>query len=280
MSALDRARALWGPKFRFLTAKDWGMTWVRPAVPEKLNDPEAYFHHSAGSRLGNDAVRAFQALNRWAQEGKKYSALDYDILVHLDKSSGLITIGEGRGEWMSAATRDRNEQGEAICLMGYFHPGHVLSEHPTLDEIRGVALAIAIGIERGWIARDARILGHRDNPAHPGATGCPGDWAYPYLPQIRVMVELLLATEPTPEPPSEEDEMLTVVRPPAQYPNYPFFALGAGSARYAVARDVARVQGTPDLYTETASRYANLFRGVYGGAPEDFKIVDGTVVPR
>lgn len=225
------------PQFRFLTAAEWGMTWKRPAVPEKLNDPEAYVHHSAGSRLGQDAVRAFQALNRFAQEGKKYSALDYDLLVHRATISGLVTIGAGRSEWMSAATKDRNELGEAVCAMGYFHPGSVLSEHPHPDEIEGIALAIVWGIEQGWIARDAITLGHRDNPAHPDASACPGDFLYPHLPHIRTRVAYWLArlADTTP-PPSEDDDMIAVHERPysSDEPTgdtYDFGPLAAGEVR-------------------------------------------------
>lgn len=188
-------------EFRYLTAAEWGMTWKRPAVPEKLLDPEAYVHHSAGGRISTDAIKAFQFLNRYAQEGKGYSALDYDILVHRDTTTGLITIGGGREEWMSAATLDRNEQGEAICLMGFFHPGSPLSEQPHVDEVEGVARAIVWGIEKGWIARDARILGHRENPEHPGATACPGDYLFQYMPEIRRQVAVMLEPVPVPTPP-------------------------------------------------------------------------------
>ena len=97
-----------------------------------------------------------------------------------------------------------SEEGEAVCLIGYFHPGHKLSRQPHPDEIEGVARGIVWGIEHGWIARDARILGHRDNPAHPGATGCPGDYLYAQLPTIRRRVQELLNPQ--------EDDMLAVVK--------------------------------------------------------------------
>lgn len=271
MSIVDRAPS----HFRFLTADEWGMTWTNPARTEKLNDPEAYVHMTGGSRMYTDAIKAFQALNRWAQEGKDFSALDYDILVHRDVVSGLMTIGAGRGEWMSAATKDRNELGEAVCLFGQFHPGERGAEQPHPDELEAIAFAIVWGIEKGWIAWDASILGHRDNPAHPGATACPGDYLYAHLPWIRQRVLELL----TPEPALEEDTMF-VVRPPAVYAGFPFIACGPSGGRYAVDRDVVRVRGTDDLYTEIPSRYANLFRSIYGDAPEAFEMRDGFLVKR
>lgn len=180
--------------FRYLTAEQWGMRWARKPVTEMLLDPECYVHHSAGSHA-NDAVAAFRALNEYAINTKGYSALDYDVLVHRNPVDGVVTIGEGRGPWMSAATRDRNEQGEAVCVLGYFHPGSSMSRQPHPDELEGTALAIVWGIQQGWIAKDAAILGHRDNPAHPGATACPGDYLYSQLPTIRARVNELLNPE-------------------------------------------------------------------------------------
>lgn len=184
--------------FRYLTAEQWGMRWARPPVKEKLGDPEVFVHHTAGSHV-NDAPTAFRQLNEYAINSKGYSAVDYDVLVHRDAVSGMVTIGEARGPWMSAATHDRNEQGEAVCLLGYFHPGHKLSRQPHPDEVEGVARGIVYAINKGWAAPKPTILGHKDNPAHPNATGCPGDYLYAQLPTIRTRVAQLLA----PPPPEE-----------------------------------------------------------------------------
>lgn len=190
-------------EFRYLTADQWGIAWKRPPIAEKQPDPECYVHHTAGATW-EDAAAQFRAMNLSAQTDKDYSALAYDVLVHRAPTSGIVTIAEGRGKWMSAATLDRNEQGEAVCLVGYFHPGHSLSRQPHPDELEGVARGIVWGIQQGWISRDAQILGHRDNPAHPDATGCPGDYLYAKLPAIRNRVTELLA-------PPEEPAVPTVV---------------------------------------------------------------------
>lgn len=257
-------------EFRYLTAAEWGMTWKRPAVPEKLNDPEVFVHHSAGSRLGTDAVRAFQALNRWAQDGKNYSALDYDILVHRDVESGLITIGGGREEWMSAATLDRNEQGEAICVMGYFHPGHVLSEQPHPDEIEGVARGIVWGIEKGWIARDAKILGHFENPAHPGATGCPGQWFIPHLPTIRRRVAELL----TQQQPPEDDDMPPFLWRHTRYANVFYVEAANVITLDPAGRDRALAAGVP-LYESAHDQMLKSCRVKAGLEPADLTPMPG-----
>jgi hypothetical protein len=197
---------------RYLTATEWGMTWARPPVAEKLLDPEVYVHHvGGGAWMDTNAVTTFRNLNSYAQTGKGYSALDYDVLVHYDRNRDILTIGEGRGKWMSAATLDRNEQGEAVCLCGNY-----TLRQPLPIELEGAALGIVYGIENGWIARDARILGHKDNPAHPNATGCPGDHLYAQLPVVRERVAKILnptPTDPVTPPPSlEDDEMLALIR--------------------------------------------------------------------
>lgn len=185
-------------EIRYVRADEWGIQWVRPPVSEKLPDVETYVHHSAGG-VPFDAFQAFRALDDNAH-AKGYSAVDYDVLVHRNPTTGLITVGGGREGWLSAATLDRNEQGEAVCLLGYFHPGHALSRPPHPDEVEGVAQAITWGIEMGWISPATVILGHRDNPSHPNATACPGDYLYAELPTIRRRVAEILAA-PTPLPP-------------------------------------------------------------------------------
>lgn len=174
--------------YRYMTAAEWGMTWARPPQAEQHPDPEAYVHHAGGAEwMHDDAVTVFRQLNNYAQQGKGYSAVDYDILVHYSRSQDVVTIAGARQEWMSAATRDRNEQGEAICLCA-----DTDEREPLPVEVEGLALAVVYGIEKGWIARNATILGHRDNPAHPGATACPGKFLYAELPAIRRRVAELL----------------------------------------------------------------------------------------
>jgi hypothetical protein len=190
-------------EIRYLRADDWGIRWARPPVAEKLLDEETYVHHTGGGVVPDDAVVAFRWLNEYAINTKGYSALDYDLLVHRDPRSGLITVGGGREGWLSAATLDRNEQGEAVCLLGNFEPGNnAASRRPHPDELEGVAQAITWGIELGWISPATVILGHRDNPAHPNATACPGLWLYEQLSTIRRRVAEILAAPIPPPPPS------------------------------------------------------------------------------
>lgn len=198
----------------YLTRSEWGGTWIGTPPFEKKPDGETYIHHVGGgafmggivapgfSASRSAAISIFRALNAYAQRpkilgGKGYQFLDYDLLVWFDRFNNIIWIAEGRGEYRSAATLDRNEEGEAICVCGNFE-----LRDPFAAEIEGAALATIIGIQQGWIAETTTILGHRDNPAHPQATACPGGRYYVKLPVLRTLVaDLLQEPEPVPTPP-------------------------------------------------------------------------------
>lgn len=189
---------------------EWGMTWdAGPYVEVVGDDTEIYVHHSAGNPFHHlPAAEAFRTMNRYAKDGKGYAAVGYDIMVHEHPATDTVTIGVARGQYRSAATRDRNEIGEAVCALGYFHPGHKLSARPSERMRQGIAIATAELVRRGWTVPQAKLLGHRDNPAHPLDTGCPGDWLYPYMGELRTLHALQLTSPPPPT--KEEHQMMTV----------------------------------------------------------------------
>lgn len=181
--------------YRYLTVAQWGGKWKGQPIPEKLADPEVFVHHVGGAAwMDGTAESVFQQLNAYAQGTKGYQFLDYDSLVHYDRKADVVTIGEGRGQYRSAATLDRNEEGEAIVLCG-----NTDVREPLPVELEGIARGIKWMVDKGWAAKTSRILGHRDNPAHPGATQCPGRFLYAKLPQIRTRVTELMKPPPTPE---------------------------------------------------------------------------------
>jgi hypothetical protein len=194
---------------KFLTAEQWGRTLIHPMATEQLNDPETYVHHTAGNPYRNSNAQVAMRLLQTMSHNKGYATVAYDVVVHRS-ASGLVTIMEGRGAGRSAATLDRNEEGEAVCIMGYFHPGNALSEEPTDRDIEGIAWGITWAQERGWSAPDTKILGHRDNPAHPNATSCPGDYLYNQLPLIRNLVATINTPSAPPiiAPPTEGEEVM------------------------------------------------------------------------
>ena len=203
---------------RFLRADQWGRELIHPMASEHLNDPETYVHHTAGNPHANrDAIWAMRELQNFSHR-KGFATVGYDVVNH-HTADGIVTVMEGRGAARSAATRDRNEEGEAICLMGYFQPGHQLSARPTERELHGLAWGIAWMIEQSWSSRTTQILGHRDNPRHPKATTCPGDFLYGRLPEVRDLVASILAPPPPqpviPEYPTGDD----MIQPIAKYRN-------------------------------------------------------------
>ena len=199
--------------YRHLSAVEAGLTWTTATPPtEQLGDPEVFVHHVGGAAYmggtpaaGADgsrtaAIAVARALNEYAKRpkaegGKGYQFLDYDDLVWFDRFNDICWIIEGRGAYRSAATLDRNEEGEAVCLCGNTD---LRQPHPA--ELEGVALAIVKAIGEGRAAKDAKVLGHRDNPAHPNATTCPGKFLYVKLDEIRARVAELL----TPPPPGDD----------------------------------------------------------------------------
>jgi hypothetical protein len=222
--------------YRVIESRDWGMRWARAPVAQQMPVGEVFVHHTAGrdpSLSTVAAADAFKALNEYAINTKGYSAVDYSMLVHTDKAR-TTTIGEARGRWTPAATLDRNRQSKAVCLFGYFTPPDPLqdwtrqsSRRPFPAELEAVACAVVWMIDQGWVTRAPTIYGHRDNPAHPGATGCPGDYLYRELPTIRAHVARMIdATNPPPLPP--EDLPMTFLWKPAGYKNV--FLIDGGGA--------------------------------------------------
>ena len=213
----------------FHRASEWGAVWKRRPVAERLADPETYIHHGAGGRFGTDHFKAMRDLQTWYHSpSKNYSMIAYDAMVHLNTNDNTVAIMGAREGWLSAATRDRNEQGEAICLFGYFHPGSRLSEAPTERELEALAFAVAWFIENGWSALGTKVMGHRDNPAHPGATSCPGDYLYPHIPSIQIRAQQILIQANQTE---EETDMVTLPKPRRAYDSRSVKPFRAGETR-------------------------------------------------
>lgn len=195
-----------------MEAAEWGMRWDRPPVSTTNPSPFGYQHHTAGNTMatlrdengnGLNADEAFRRINEMAI-GEGMSAIDYTALVH-ESESGRVTVGIARGPWLPAATYKQNEVSKAVCAMGYFHPGHALSSHPSAGMLEGCAIAWAELHRRGWVTRDAiaNLRGHRQNPYSIGdhATACPGDYLFPHVPSIGSRaLELVDGTPPPPTP--------------------------------------------------------------------------------
>jgi len=132
------------------------------------------------------------------QGGKGYSDIDYNIGV-----SPLGDAYEMRGWYeKSGATLDLNHKSYSVLVIGGYTHNKL-----TVKQRQRVADVIVDGIARGRLRTGVKIIGHRDNPAHPGATSCPGDAAYAEIPWIRTEVARQLAIIDNPPPPPEEEDM-------------------------------------------------------------------------
>lgn len=170
----------------FVSRPEWGSANTSPAFfPGAL--PELYIHHTgAPSPAPTPAAEALHmrqlqsyAIRPVSQGGKGYSDLDYNLVVG---RSGRIY--EGRGiDRKSAATLDRNNVSRSICVMGNYQT-EALTDAIAAAVIEGSRLMIAAG----QLDPAAIVRGHRDNPAHPGATACPGNNLYAAIPVIAASI--------------------------------------------------------------------------------------------
>jgi len=237
----------------FLRADDWGRTWKHPPMTERLDDEEQYVHHTAGNEYrylsAADAMRTAQVF----AHSKGYASVGYDTMVHGDRYDKFTVCG-GREGFRSAATKDRNELGEATCAFGYFHPGHSLSAHPRPRMVEAIAWSIAWSIAHGWTHPDAVVRGHRDNPSHPNATGCPGDYLYPHIPTIAARALEIVA-----QAAGDIDDMTAAVlyRDPRYIGTY---LLGAGVPLILTPalKDHYQSIGVPEVVDEHDELLANL----------------------
>jgi len=255
-----------------LEADQWGMRFARPPVKQDpMNVYRLYLHHRAGvdpaalnPSWDDDAAAAFLAMNEAAISQKGYSATDYNLLTHLSPERHA-TVGIARGEYMPAATLDDNPGSKTVCLMGYFHPGSKWSRPPEGAEIEACAVGFAEIYRRGWCRPDAFILGHRDNPKHPGATACPGDYLYPKLPIIRARVAQLLIPHIEEEIPME---LFTLTKGPA-----PLFERSGGLVRW-VSLAEWQAMGAPPADRIMSATEAKRYRFVSSPADDPAAVAD------
>lgn len=184
-----------------VTRQQWGSRIT--VIPQSRDaKPEAYVHHVAGRWPTSpaDEEAHMRELQAYAINKKQYVDLDYSWLIG---PSGRCY--EGRGMFgMAAATKDRNAVSRAVCLMG-----NLDTREPSPQQLDVLPHLLAEMVRVGSLMARVRVFGHYENPAHPGATACPGRFMKPYLPAVRARLDSLLhPSPPTTAPPmSEEDDM-------------------------------------------------------------------------
>ena len=177
----------------FVTRAEWG---ARDTVRTQLigSLPELVVHHVAGRHPVDvaDEHRHMRELQAYAINTKGYQDIDYNLIVG---PSG--TIYEARGIWArSAATLDRNGVSRSICAMGNYE-----TRVPTPEMLAGIVTAGTLLVNTGAVTAGVHVYGHRDNPAHPGATACPGRNLYTHINEL--WGQIAHVTNPQPQ---REDE--------------------------------------------------------------------------
>jgi hypothetical protein len=225
----------------YMTKAEWGGAAPKwDAGDQPVQAEYIVIHHGGADHnpLGLDTVaeesQYLRNVQAWAQRpkdqgGKGYSDLDYNIGVGPTGNAYEI-----RGWYeKSGATLDLNHKSYSILLFG----GYTRNKLTTAQR-EMIAKVIVDGIQKGRLRPGVKIIGHRDNPAHPGATSCPGDMAYAEIPWIRNRVAELQHPIVVPQ----EDDMYVQALPEG----VATFRLGGGTVKWlngAVPSDVAELNG-------------------------------------
>ncbi|XP_005093494.1 peptidoglycan-recognition protein SC2-like [Aplysia californica] len=127
----------------------------------------AFIHHSAEGECFSRAncSRAVRGYQNYHMDSKGWDDVGYSFMV-----GGNGDIFEGRGwDKVGAHTFGYNTVGLGFCLSGNF-----MTHLPTKAQMDSVKALIKCGVDKGKIATNYTLRGHRDM----GATLCPGDKLY------------------------------------------------------------------------------------------------------
>lgn len=149
---------------------------VNPYSPDPL-PWRITLHHTDGRYTASldESLEEARFIQDFHQNGRKWSDIAYHYLV-----DPLGNIIEGRPlQMLGAHTLNNNEGNVGIVLLGTYHPPK--NERTTPAQLAAVAALGRFLVKRFGIDPEA-LKGHRDYKA----TDCPGDLAYPKLPELRL----------------------------------------------------------------------------------------------
>jgi hypothetical protein len=162
---LTHARAEWGAK---------------PPTNPLTPDPMPWritLHHTDGRFTASlaESLQETLFIQDFHQNGRKWSDIAYHYVV-----DPLGNVIEGRPlETLGAHTLNNNEGNVGIVLLGTYHPPK--NDKPTAAQLAAVTEIGRFLVKRFGIDPNS-LKGHRDYKQ----TDCPGDHAYPKLPELRV----------------------------------------------------------------------------------------------
>ncbi|XP_026670043.1 uncharacterized protein LOC108625779 isoform X1 [Ceratina calcarata] len=142
-------------KVRFVTRDEWGaQPAAEPLEPLKLPVPYVIISHTVTDFCTTQAECTFRV--RFAQtfhiESRHWSDIAYNFLVGGD---GLVYVGRG-WNYVGAHSFGYNNKSIGISCIGTFN-----SLKPSKTQLYALELLIETGVELGKIAKDYKLLGHR-----------------------------------------------------------------------------------------------------------------------
>jgi hypothetical protein len=213
----------------------WGLTAAekdrRKLDRQPLGLPQFYYHHQAGNAPNMTAatwddnpIAWMQDMDRRdttpvAQGGNGYKAVQYSYAIHL-APNGICSVIGGRGDRYPGATKDQNTVSKAVVFAGNYDSryGPNTRRKPEAVEVEAGRWLTNNLVANGILAANFIGRAHRDNPKHPGATACCGDWLIPY-------VNYMNTPYPPVQPPSKDMNMELVNISPGTLNNGALFAI-------------------------------------------------------
>jgi N-acetylmuramoyl-L-alanine amidase len=153
----------------FVTRAEWGAR--EPSEPmDNMTTPvhHVFIHHTAAPDQCHDNItctRDLHSIQNFHIDSRKWGDIGYNFVLGGD---GRIYEGRGWSE-IGAHTYHMNNMSVALCLIGNFE--HVAPPQLMLDLAQKW---IECGVEKGIIAKDYELHGHRDQ----NCTACPGQQLY------------------------------------------------------------------------------------------------------
>lgn len=144
---------------------EWGAK--PPKLVEKFNGPAPFviIHHSylpPACYTTPECILAMQSMQEFHQIGRGWNDIGYSFAIGGD---GQIYYGRGFNV-VGAHAPKYNDKSVGICLIGDWR-----TELPPANMLRAARDLIGFGIEKGYIDKSFKLLGHRQ----VRDTECPGN---------------------------------------------------------------------------------------------------------